>query len=339
MPGNAEAPVEGGPTVSAVIPAYNAAGTIARALDSVYAQTGGLISEVVVVDDGSEDRTAALVREQFPRALVVEQQNRGVSGARNAGVARATGEWIAFLDADDEWLPDRVMTQLRAAAQYPEAALVMCGEITVPAGGGEGRGTVAAAPAAASDEDLIVFTLRDWLRGTPFRSGVSLSCSAWLCRRSVFAELGGLDETLGNCEDFEFALRVAAHGHVTAAVPRDLFVRHMQQQSASQGVCSELRRAQMALEVVRRHGPGVCALPDCLSGDEYDEILQHYLTHLLYHLLAEGESEQAREVAAEAAGLGGSSHRMRQLRLVQRWPGIASALVRRVVHPLRRLLR
>ena len=97
------------PSVSAVIPAYNAGDTIERALNSVYAQTYENTIEVIVVDDGSTDETAQIVRDRFPDVILIQQRNAGAAAARNSGVSAASGEWIAFLDADDEWLPEETV--------------------------------------------------------------------------------------------------------------------------------------------------------------------------------------------------------------------------------------
>ena len=95
------------PTFSVVIPVYNGAGTIARAIESVLAQTYAA-SELIVVDDGSTDETARVVAEFGQRVTYLHQENAGVSAARNNGVRRAKGEWLAFLDADDWYYPDRL---------------------------------------------------------------------------------------------------------------------------------------------------------------------------------------------------------------------------------------
>src|SRR5512143_247273 len=93
--------------VSVVIPAYNDETRLPRAIRSVLAQTYP-VSEIVVVDDGSVDGTAA-VAATFRKTICVRQKNSGAAGARNAGIARARSEWIAFLDSDDEWLPDHIL--------------------------------------------------------------------------------------------------------------------------------------------------------------------------------------------------------------------------------------
>ena len=99
------------PRVSVVIPAYRRDDVLGRAIDSALAQTVDV--EVLVVDDGSEDDTAAVVAAYGDRVrYLVHDRNRGVSAARNTGVAAANGEYVAFLDSDDEWLPRKLAAQL-----------------------------------------------------------------------------------------------------------------------------------------------------------------------------------------------------------------------------------
>lgn len=109
------------PAVSVVIPLYNKAPYIARALKSVLTQTFQDF-EVIVVDDGSTDDGAEVVRElRNPRIRLIQQENRGVSAARNRGIEEALAELVAFLDADDEWLPMFLETIIRLRRMFPDA--------------------------------------------------------------------------------------------------------------------------------------------------------------------------------------------------------------------------
>src|SRR6185312_11793255 len=107
--------------ISVVIPAYNAAAYVGDALASIAAQTCRP-AEVIVVDDGSADDTAAIAA--AAGAIVIRQPNGGASAARNAGVARARSQWIAFLDADDRWLPEYVERVAAAARYCPDVAAI-----------------------------------------------------------------------------------------------------------------------------------------------------------------------------------------------------------------------
>ncbi|MHC5083841.1 MAG: glycosyltransferase family 2 protein, partial [Planctomycetota bacterium] len=105
--------------ISVVIPAYNAEATVARAINSVLAQTRPA-DEIIVVDDGSTDNTAEVVRSFGEAVIFIQQENAGVSVARNKGIETATGDWIAFLDSDDEFLPDKLKLQCDHLVRNPD---------------------------------------------------------------------------------------------------------------------------------------------------------------------------------------------------------------------------
>src|SRR5262249_39357728 len=115
------------PRVTVLIPAYNASSTIERAVDSVLAQTYSDY-EIIVVDDGSRDATADIVASRYGDRvrLLCLTRNQGESAAMNHGIDAAEGELIAFLDADDEWLPDKLSKQVDALNRNPDAVMVSC---------------------------------------------------------------------------------------------------------------------------------------------------------------------------------------------------------------------
>ena len=106
--------------ISVVIPAYNSAQSIERAVNSVLAQTRPP-EEIIVVDDGSVDNTADILKSFGDKVKYIRQENAGASCARNTGINAAAGNWIAFLDADDEWLPKKLELQTNALGQNPDA--------------------------------------------------------------------------------------------------------------------------------------------------------------------------------------------------------------------------
>lgn len=112
--------------ISVVIPAYNAAKYLCRALDSVMVQEVAP-AEVIVVDDGSTDSTAEIARAHPLRPRLIRLRNSGVSTARNRGMEAATGDYIALLDADDEWRPGHLAALRDAVAQHPDAVLLWAG--------------------------------------------------------------------------------------------------------------------------------------------------------------------------------------------------------------------
>lgn len=106
-------------TISVVIPAFNAEKHIARTIKSVLEQTLSP-NEIIIVDDGSSDNTAQAVRSFGNKVILIEQENAGASAARNTGIKAANSEWIAFLDADDEWLPEKLRLQTEHLQRNPE---------------------------------------------------------------------------------------------------------------------------------------------------------------------------------------------------------------------------
>jgi glycosyltransferase involved in cell wall biosynthesis len=110
--------MESNMTITVVLPAYNSEKYIARALDSVIAQTHKP-DEIIVIDDGSTDNTSDIIRKYEPSVKLIQQQNTGASVARNAGIEAASSEWIAFLDADDEWLPEKLQFQREHLKRNP----------------------------------------------------------------------------------------------------------------------------------------------------------------------------------------------------------------------------
>ncbi|MBD3561856.1 glycosyltransferase family 2 protein, partial [Planktothrix sp. FACHB-1355] len=112
------------PKVSVVIPAYNAMRYLPATLDSVFNQTYTDL-EILIIDDGSKDETVEWVAQiTDPRVQLISQQNKGVSEARNAGIANARGEYIALLDADDLWEPTKLEKQVRCLEDNPAVGLV-----------------------------------------------------------------------------------------------------------------------------------------------------------------------------------------------------------------------
>jgi len=113
-------------TISVIIPAYNHARYLAEAIDSVLAQTYAPL-EIIVVDDGSTDGTPAVAASYGDRIRYIRQENAGVGAARNNGIAAARGEYLAFLDSDDIWLPEKLEREIALFDADPQLGFVHCG--------------------------------------------------------------------------------------------------------------------------------------------------------------------------------------------------------------------
>ncbi|MGQ9531505.1 MAG: glycosyltransferase family 2 protein [Desulfotomaculales bacterium] len=188
--------------VSVVVTAFNAAAFLERAVASVLNQTVPVL-EVVVVDDASADRTPAvaekLVRRHPGVAYTRLERNRGVSAARNEGIIRARGEWVAFLDADDAWLPEKLARQLAALARKPQAAWAYC----------DGwHADESLRPTRHRLSDGLGCTSQGWIYPR-LLAGEFVWPSTTIFRREVFEAVGLFDEVLRGCEDWDFFIRVA----------------------------------------------------------------------------------------------------------------------------------
>ena len=184
-------------TVSVVIPTCNRADLVLRALASVRAQTRPP-SEILVVDDGSTDATVERIRAAFPEVTLLEQKNRGVSAARNTGIQKARGAFIALLDSDDEWLPQKLDRQLAAIEKANDNDTLLChtDEIWI-------RGGRRVNPMKKHQK----YGGRIFERCLPL---CVISPSSVLLHRSLFETIGLFDEDLPVCEDYDLWLRVTA---------------------------------------------------------------------------------------------------------------------------------
>ena len=180
--------------VSVIIPTYNRSKPLQQALSSVYAQTL-LPEEVIVIDDGSTDDTKSMIEKHFPSVRYIHQRNRGVSAARNKGILLATGNWLAFLDSDDEWLPDKLHMQIQAL-DASENKVCHSEEIWIR------NGTRVNAMKKHTKRGGWIF---------PHCLALCLmSPSSIIIHRSVFERVGVFDESLPACEDYDLWLRISA---------------------------------------------------------------------------------------------------------------------------------
>jgi glycosyltransferase involved in cell wall biosynthesis len=191
------------PSISVVIPTYNCAHLLPNAIRSAYAQTVPPL-EVIVVDDGCTDDTADVARTMAASLpsnfTLIQKPNGGEASARNCGVAAASGEYIAFLDQDDVWLPDKLRRQLALFHRTPAPSLTFTAYTRI------------------SGDDREVVRVAGWVP-TPehalrrLMEGCCVTPSTVIVRRDALAEAGPFDETLWLGNDWDMWLRLAATGH------------------------------------------------------------------------------------------------------------------------------
>lgn len=182
------------PLVSVVIPTYNRAWAVCAAIDSVLAQDYPAV-ELIVVDDGSTDGTEELLAAYSTNIIHIRQENKGVAAARNRGVAAAHGPLIAFLDSDDYWLPRKLTAQAAFFHSRPEALICQTQEYWIR----NGRRVNPRRRHEKPQGDIFVPSLALCL----------VSPSAVMLRKKLLDEVGGFDEALPACEDYDLWLRVS----------------------------------------------------------------------------------------------------------------------------------
>lgn len=178
--------------ITAIVPAYNGQAYLRRAIESILRQSRR-VDEIIVVDDGSTDDTGQIVANYKDNVQYIKKENGGAATARNLGVSKAVGNWLAFLDQDDEWLPDKL--KLQEAAIRDSNAVLCYGSYWFHDLNG------------ASRLHRAILPERLW---PAFRVRNQFPPSVTMIRRDVFNEFGGFSTTLGtSCEDWDLFIRAA----------------------------------------------------------------------------------------------------------------------------------
>jgi len=182
-------------SVSVVIPTYNREHLLERSLESVLGQTLAA-DEIIVVDDGSTDNTASTLKSMHPEVKLIQQDNLGVSAARNAGISAARHDWIALLDSDDIWHKNKLERQITALNNAPEYLLCHSDEIWIRNG-----------------VRVNQMNKHKKAGGHIFQHCLPrcvISPSSVMIHRSLFEETGLFDENLPACEDYDLWLRICS---------------------------------------------------------------------------------------------------------------------------------
>lgn len=188
-------------SIAAVVPAYNAEKWIGRAIESVLNQTARP-AEIVVVDDGSTDDTARVVGEYGAAVRYVYQHNSGPAVARNKGISEATAEWIAFLDADDEWLPHKIESQMRVLEKHRD--IMWC---TTAFEDTDGEDTLPSLLPEELKQQLDRHGSLPYFMASI--KGMRIGTPGFIIHRSVLNEVGGFDPEMPAGQDMDMWCRIA----------------------------------------------------------------------------------------------------------------------------------
>jgi glycosyltransferase involved in cell wall biosynthesis len=301
-------------SVSVVIPTYNRAALLGRAVESALAQTMAPL-EILIVDDGSTDETRAVCAQWSAPVRYIATPNGGVAKARNVGIAEARGEWVALLDSDDEWEPDKLAAQCAALDAAPEARWCITGSTLID-GNGQPRagrqGFEAAFPVFSEVKDSAAEYFGRALRQigpdaytgdlfeTLFRGNVVLPSSA-LIHRSVFERCGTFDPEFRYAEETQFFHRVAAEFPVVVLLGR--LVRYRVAQSGS--LTSSANTQKLITNALLSLDHASTLRPPTPSSRLAHAAGKHSLSlRLAYALLSNYDTHGARLVARSAGAWG-----------------------------------
>lgn len=280
------------PRFSVVIAAYNAEQTLARAIRSVLGQTWPA-HELIVADDGSTDATLVVARSFGEQVICVHQANAGVSAARNAGAERASGDWLAFLDADDWYYPDRLRRHAEWIVRDPNLDfLTGDSEYRRPDGTLIGRsmeitaaGRAMLAKAAGAQEVVMEGAELGPFVEQHFGDTHTLSLP-----RRTFRELGGYPLGRAVCEDVNLLIRLCARSRRVGVVCEPLGVYCVHQQSATRR--DPLRAQRLTVEALLPLKAGLAGAPDAVYRG-FQGRLRSARLNLAYALLRSGQGAAA----------------------------------------------
>jgi glycosyltransferase involved in cell wall biosynthesis len=276
------------PGISVVIPSYNTAPLIAQCLDSVFAQSVPPL-EVIVVNDGSPDteQLEQVLQPYRAKIVYVRQDNKRAAGARNTAIARAQGEFLAFLDSDDSWLPDHLASQAELFRSDPALDLVYSDALLLGSGNPKTFMQKCPSEGVATFEALVV-------------ERCQIPISTVVARKAAIVKAGLFDENLARCDDYDMWLRAAFLG-AKIAYRRKAQARLFLGRPDSLG-SSQLKMTEAywkILEKIAKTLP-LSAAQRKLVDERAAEIRARYLVEQGKLELQERHPEKARELFAEA---------------------------------------
>ncbi|HSV27877.1 MAG TPA: glycosyltransferase family A protein [Sedimentisphaerales bacterium] len=310
-------------TVSVVIPAYNAAGHIKRALDSALAQTRPA-DEIIVVDDGSTDGTGDIVRQYADKVRCIAQENAGVSAARNAGIKAAVGEWIALLDADDEWQSEYLEGQMRILQRNPSLVWTT-GNLTNCLCREDKRGPLHSE--RFLDEQLGQREHFDDFFAA-FLKGLMGWTTTFVIRRDALIEAGLFREGEQRYEDTDMFLRIAYRHPQIGYLRRPLAVHHLDVEGS---ITRRYRQLDLLYAMVERH---LEMSKQYGRGDDFRRCARLMLQSTMRGMLFEARSGDIRCILKRFGALISLRHRI-IMRTLTIWPDATAS----ACHAMSKLIR
>lgn len=272
------------PLVSVIIPTYNRADLCARAIRSALSQTYAPI-EVIVIDDGSTDGTDEAITREFGNAItLLRQANSGVSTARNAGMARARGEYLAFLDSDDLWDKQKLAQQVEWLERHPDFGMVLC-NLAVQDHDGSHVRIIDRRPRLPRDGEILSDVVRN----------PSLVPSTVMIRREVYEQLGGFDPGLRTAEDLDFHLRVAARFKIGLLPDALAIIRKADLDGLSELPCTTRDHVRVVSRFVRNCG-------DLMTTEDAHMVMFQLLIYNAWSAAGSGRPAEALGHALNAVG-------------------------------------
>lgn len=289
------------PTVSVIIPTYQHAQFISDAIQSVLDQTYRDF-EVIIINDGSTDRTAEILDGYSDRVTVITQPNRGLPASRNVGINHSLGEFVAFLDADDFWLSNKLEKQVQLMNEDPDLGLIFTNATVLS--GAITKGTIF---------DLVT-PKSGWVEKELFQDNF-MPMPTILVRRSCFKSVGLFDENLRSCEDYDLWLRIS-HLYPVAYIDEPLACYRIGSSQMSQD------DKKMLSALIQMKTKAIINNPEIkdLALEKLDNCYYNLFPRLAKFLLIDGEVLQCREILEDYRQLRGRTFRYWLLILTSHLP-------------------
>ena len=276
--------------ISAVIPAYNSAAFIAEAIISIVKQSY-IVDEIIVIDDGSSDNTLAVIQGLSGNIRYHKQENRGPAAARNQGIKMAQGDWIAFLDADDQWTTDKIKKQLAGLTRYPELHLI-AGDMTEI-----DEDNSVLTPSVLAKHQLLTGFIKD--QGRPITDALSklvhknfIPTGTVLVRRDTLLAVGMFNESIHYGEDLELWAKIAAY-YPISCLPEILMLRRLHNNNATKASAAMLIDRIEVMQSLRQ----TISLTLIQQGLKPDRLVADAYTALAYWYFNLKDYQRARQAA------------------------------------------